>query len=251
MFCPTCGAESGDTSRFCVTCGNVLPVPAAATIDAQGVPGSGPDSSGLAMPIASSGTAIPSYPGTPAYPLSSSGTPAQGEASNFGQPPPQWSPGNAIPGSPLAPFGAPLAGWWQRVGSLLLDILILDVPYVIIAGIISATTRSINANGVHQSNGVASRVLVGVFFIVQAIYFSYLNGVGRGQTPGNRATNIAVRDINTGEPIGAGRGFLRWFVRILLYILVIPGVINDLLPLWSARRQTIADKAANSVMIRV
>ena len=184
MFCPTCGAESGDTSRFCVTCGNVLPVPAAATIDAQGVPGSGPDSSGLAMPVASSGTAIPPYPGTPTYPPSSSGAPAQGEASNFGQPPPQWSPGNAIPGSPLAPFGAPLAGWWQRVGSLLLDILILDVPYVIIAGIISATTvvdrhqaiarrTSQFAISTPESQSAQGAVFFGGLFAYSFIFSSY------------------------------------------------------------------------------
>jgi hypothetical protein len=40
-------------------------------------------------------------------------------------------------------------------------------------------------------------------------------------------------------------------MRILLYIFVIPGVVSDLMPLWTARRQTLADKAARSVIIRL
>jgi uncharacterized RDD family membrane protein YckC len=155
-----------------------------------------------------------------------------------------------MPAVSLAPFGAPLAGWWQRVGSLLLDILILDVPYFVLIGIVSAATRT-TVDGVSRGNGAATAVLTIAFFLGQGVYFTLLNGTGRGQTPGNKAPGIAVRDIRTGEPIGPGRAFLRWFVRLLLYIVLIPGIINDLMPLWSASRQTIADKAANSVMIRV
>jgi uncharacterized RDD family membrane protein YckC len=151
----------------------------------------------------------------------------------------------------LAPFGAPLAGWWQRVGSQLLDSLILVIPSLIVFGIVGAATKTTDVYGVsHYNAGVRAGSWIALL-VIQALYFTLFNGVGRGQTPGNRAPGIAVCDVNTGEPIGAGRGFLRWFVRILLYIVVIPGIVNDLLPLWSARRQTIADKAANSVMIRV
>lgn len=256
MFCPTCGAQSADTSHFCVTCGNVLPSPPQPTDASPQISSTPRFDLDPSRPASSSpetthlDSGLPRYPSTPTggyLPPPPNSFP--GGPSYYGEQP-QWSPGNAIPGTPLAPFGAPLAGWWQRVGSLFLDILILDIPYLILAVIVSVATRT-TTNGVRQTNGTASRILFVVFLIVQASYFSYLNGVGRGQTLGNRAMNIAVRDINTGEPIGAGRGFLRWFVRILLYVLFLPGIINDLLPLWSARRQTIADKAANSVMIRV
>ncbi len=45
-------------------------------------------------------------------------------------------------------------------------------------------------------------------------------------------------------------GFLHWLVRSLLWLVIIPGVVSDLVPLWSRHRQTIADKVANSVIIR-
>ncbi len=107
----------------------------------------------------------------------------------------------------------------------------------------TVTTKSLGAGGVG---------LFVVFVIVQALYFACFNGQGTGQTVGNRAPGIAVRDADTGEPIGIGRGLLRWFIRALLYAaLVLPGLLNDLFPLWDQRRQTIADKAARSVVIRL
>jgi uncharacterized RDD family membrane protein YckC len=90
---------------------------------------------------------------------------------------------------------------------------------------------------------------------------------GPGQTPGNRAVGIAVRDATTGSAIGIARSLVRSLVRTLLYatlvipavlkvpvpalILWIPGLTNDLFPLWDARRQTLADKVARSVVIKV
>jgi uncharacterized RDD family membrane protein YckC len=99
------------------------------------------------------------------------------------------------------------------------------------------------------------------------LYFVLFNGLGTGQTLGNRAAGIAVRDATTGSAIGITRSFARSLVRTLLYaallipafvkvpvstlILWIPGLTNDLFPLWDARRQTLADKVARSVMIKV
>ena len=254
MFCPTCGTHSEDSSRFCPMCGNPLPRDVAHrglsdqrpddTIDDSS---SNPARDEAESTTPASGSPHPDYAGAPPT------TDRQFQVRTWPavQDQPRWSPGIAVPAAPLAPFGAPLANWWHRVGALLIDILVLDIPYVIIAFIVVASTRTLGANGLYQSNAWASRILFLIFLVLQAMYFAYLNGLGRGQTIGNRASNIAVRDVNTGEPIGLKRGFLRWFVRLLLYILFIPGIVNDLLPLWTAKRQTIADKAANSVMIRV
>jgi uncharacterized RDD family membrane protein YckC len=155
-----------------------------------------------------------------------------------------------IAGVRLSSFGAPLAGWWQRVGSLILDILVLDIPYFLLFAIVRAATRT-TVEGVQHVNGAVTAVMTALFLIAQGVYFTYLNGTRAGQTPGNRAPGIAVRDASTGGPIGLRRGLLRWFVRLLLYVLLIPGLVNDLMPLWTSRRQTIADKVAKSVVIRV
>jgi len=259
MFCPACGAASDDRARFCATCGRALPVlepePSAdpAGISSQESP---PPSSVEVPPVASNDAAS-----TP--PLGSAPSPFEPYPTT---PPPSFStpPGYGVPTwaptskGPLASFGAPLASWWQRVGSMLLDGLILFVPWLILSSISSSlfgtntTVRIGNTHEAVRSSGVAGLVLLLFYIVVQALYFACFNGQGTGQTVGNRAPGIAVRDAETGEPIGIGRGLVRWLVRIALYgALFLPGLLNDLFPLWDKRRQTIADKAARSVVIRL
>ncbi len=173
--------------------------------------------------------------------------------------PPPWANVQAAYGEPLAPFGAPLARWWQRVGAMLLDVLVIGVPIFVVDAILNAAfghPHLVTVGGtirtVKTLTGSAQITIDVISSLAGALYFSILNGTGRGQTFGNRAPGIAVRDVETGAPIGFWRGVLRWFVRSILYVaLVIPGVVNDLFPLWDSRRQTLADKAARSVMIRV
>lgn len=169
-------------------------------------------------------------------------------------PAPSWAPPSAgqsstdvggAPGAPLSSFGAPLASWWQRLGSMLLDALLFAVLWAVALGILRGIYGA-------REPGSIPLVLWLVFVVFGALYFGILNGRGNGQTPGNLASGIAVRDQETGEPIGVNRGMLRWFVRFVLYVaLFIPGVVNDLFPLWDRKRQTIADKAARSVVIKV
>jgi uncharacterized RDD family membrane protein YckC len=162
-----------------------------------------------------------------------------------------------MPGTPLAPFGAPLATWWQRVGSMLLDGLVVGIPLILLDIILSrnfGTWHYAVVNGVYeQVRSLQGGALLGTWLVNLAIpgcYFSFLNGRG-GQTPGNHGPGIAVRDVDTGRTIGLGRGVLRWFIRTILYAaLFLPGLLNDLFPLWDSRRQSIADKAARSVVIR-
>ncbi len=160
---------------------------------------------------------------------------------------------------PSAPFGASLAGWWQRVGAFVLDWLVLGVPWFIITFAITDAfgrpERILLSNGTHTTTKTIGGwiwLLYGVTAVISAIYFAYFNGTRSGQTPGNRAPGIAVRDIDTGAPIGWRRGLVRFGVRFVLYLLfVVPGLFNDLFPLWDPRRQTLADKVAHSVMVRL
>jgi uncharacterized RDD family membrane protein YckC len=142
---------------------------------------------------------------------------------------------------------------------MVLDGLIVGVPLLILNAILNAAFGTEHlvkiGNGFafeHTITGAAHVVLLIVMGLIEGLYFSLMNGIGPGQTVGNRAPGIAVRDAVTGQPIGFGRAVLRWFIRFILYTaLIVPGLVNDLFPLWDSRRQTIADKAARSVVIRV
>jgi uncharacterized RDD family membrane protein YckC len=141
---------------------------------------------------------------------------------------------------------------------MLLDSLLIGIPWLILNGIVTSafgTIRTVHVGSrsvTAKSLGSGGLILLLVLILVEALYFACFNGQGTGQTVGNRALGIGVRDADSGEPIGLGRGLLRWFVRALLYAaLVVPGVVSDLFPLWDPRRQTIADKAARSVVVRL
>jgi uncharacterized RDD family membrane protein YckC len=143
---------------------------------------------------------------------------------------------------------------------MLLDSLILGVPILIVNAILNAAFGTEHLvklpNGTFTTadtvQGAAHVVILIGFAAIGGLYFAALNGTQGGQTVGNRAPGIAVRDAVTGDAIGFTRGALRWFVRFVLYsALVLPGLLNDLFPLWDSRRQTIADKAARSVVIRL
>ena len=188
---------------------------------------------------------------------------------SFGAPPaystyppsaPPWQNVAPVAGVQLTSFGAPLARWWQRVGSMVLDTLIVAVPLAIVSAILNAsfgterTVKLLNGTYANQRTiqGPAHVVILIATAAIVGLYFSVLNGRYNGQTIGNRAPGIAVRDATTGDVIGFKRGLLRWFVRSVLYLaLVLPGLLNDLFPLWDNRNQTIADKAARSVVIRL
>jgi len=259
VFCPACGTKAAVGDRFCHHCGKPLPTDVAQPTSSAWTTESPP-------PVPQYGAPTPPaaphgwYP--PAPPAGPNPPPVYGAYPPYGAYRGQaaaW-PGYATgPTVPLAPFGAPLARWWQRVGSMLLDGVIVGIPIGVLSVVF--TTVFGTSHVVKTSIGsVTSRALPGggeaamwiAFLALQGIYFAVLNGTGSGQTLGNRAPRIAVRDMNTGAAIGPRRGIVRWLIRAVLYVaLVVPGLLNDLWPLWDGRRQSIADKVAHSVVIRL
>lgn len=155
----------------------------------------------------------------------------------------QW-PGYGVtmaPPRPTTSYGAPLADWWARVGAMVLDSVILLVPGFSIAAVI----------GLFGSGPGAASLQFVVLVVMGGAYFTVLNGTGRGQTVGNIAASVAVRDVAEDTVVGVGRSMLRWFVRLALYVFVLPGLLSDLWPLWDDRRQTLADKVARTVVVAV
>lgn len=243
MFCPSCGAKAVDGDRFCQACGKQLPeIVTAATGDEVA-----PTRSPFEVP----GGGFEPYPTSP---------PTIGTAGYYGKSvstSTQWQDNSVQSGAQLSAFGAPLAGWWQRVGSVILDALVVGVPLGIVDAILTSRFGKLHeianpTRTVRTMQGGAHVATVVGLIVVVGLYFAILNGTGTGQTIGNRAPGIGVRDAESGEVIGFKRGILRWFIRFVLYAaLLLPGLLNDLYPLWDRRNQTIADKAARSVVIRL
>jgi uncharacterized RDD family membrane protein YckC len=160
-----------------------------------------------------------------------------------------------VPG-PTDRFGRPLAGWWQRFGAIFIDGLILGIPKAIIAAAV------VGSSGAYTAHIGAGLVVVGIIFaIIDIVYFALLNGSQRGQTVGQMALGITVRDAETGGPIDPQRAGLRILVLIpgiLLDWLPIIGliagiytIVAGLSPLWDSNRQGFHDKSARTQVIRV
>jgi uncharacterized RDD family membrane protein YckC len=147
--------------------------------------------------------------------------------------------------------GQPLATWSQRVFAFLIDTLLIWVPGGILLGVIYSVTGTPiqNPNGsthtVHPNFGIA----VTVVFVIQLLYFATLDG--SSQTVGKRLVGIAVRSLESGQPVGFGRALVRWLIFGILWdLLFIPGFLNGLSPLWDRRNQAWHDHAVGSIVIK-
>jgi uncharacterized RDD family membrane protein YckC len=131
--------------------------------------------------------------------------------------------------------------------------VLCGLPFFVALAIAGAVEARNQPTVVHPNQGeLPSVVVAGIFggwFLVEAIYFTVLSGRIKGQTLGNLALGIAVRDGKSESTIGLVRGFLRFFVRVVFAACLIPGLLNDLMPLWTKRHQSLADKIVRSVVV--
>ena len=92
---------------------------------------------------------------------------------------------------------------------------------------------------------------IGVGFVVSLGYFAFLDGGPSGQTIGKRAMGIAVRDIDTGGPVGAARALLRRFFFFATYFGLILFLLNAVSPLWDARLRAWHHKIARTCVVSI
>ncbi len=155
-------------------------------------------------------------------------------------PPPQggWQqPGGYPAPPPIGSWSGPgvggqLAGWWYRVGATIIDGVVLAIPDFVIRAAVP------NAGGYLLS------------LAVSAAYITIMLAK-RGQTVGNIAVGTRVVYAQTGGPVTYGRALGRWAAEAaMVALLFIPWIVDILWPLWDARKQTLHDKIANTVVLR-
>lgn len=166
-------------------------------------------------------------------------------------PPP---PGPAIRDLPPQAY----TSWFTRVGAYLIDIL----PFVVILGVgwlvlqnsvDSACLTDITQYDVDQICSIGystvgitvmwGAVLVGLVYLVWN--YGYRQGVG-GSSIGKSVLKFKVVSENTGEPIGFGMSVLRQISHV---VDAVPFYLGYLFPLWTAKRQTLADKVMATVCL--
>jgi len=150
-----------------------------------------------------------------------------------------------------------LAPWWKRVLAFLIDGMILAVAGFLVLAVIAAAAKS-TSNSSSTSNqpltpgeaAIGFSVLFLLLMIPFVLYFGIMNGSKRGQTLGKMALSVVVRDARSGGPIGFWRGVGRYAITVGFFVLlVVPYLIDNLAPLWDARRQAWHDKVVRSVVV--
>lgn len=162
-------------------------------------------------------------------------------------------------GQPVDSQGRVLAHWWKRVVALLIDGVILWVVNFILSLVLggalnfaSEPTFNPETGQIEGGSGFFVGLILGnlILLLVGVAYYVFFNGGEKGQTPGKMVMKIQVRDEATGGPAGYGKAALRYIVGAVLFLLCfIPGVVDMLFPLWDPKRQTLHDKAANTLVI--
>jgi uncharacterized RDD family membrane protein YckC len=158
--------------------------------------------------------------------------------------------------------GRPLAEWWQRLVAILIDGFIIGVVYRILIGIVVGSSF-----GSHSFTAFGFKLwIVGLIVGVGGIaYFALLEGSPRGQSLGQMALGIAVRDAQSGGPIVSQRAGIRmvilypWLVLIwipfvgplLALIADVWSLVCGLSPLWNDRRQGFHDISQRTLVVKV
>lgn len=202
----------------------------------------------------------------PAYGGGSYSAPPQNQYGNSPYGAPQGG-GNLPPGGAVGPLSM-----GNRVIAFIIDGVILNIisliAFIILFTGVIGSASAVDCNYTYDSNGIptdyscdnaggaSAGIIITVlimFAIVIAAFVYYIITLGKtGQTPGKKIMGVKVVDNDSGQPIGAGRAFLRYLVQYLSNIVCYAG-------LWSAwldgppegRYRGWHDKAVNSVVISV
>ena len=147
-------------------------------------------------------------------------------------------------------LGAPvLASWWRRVGATFADNLILIIPTLLVASIFEGL------GGVY-TGAVAGLMLQGFYMVWQISSRS-------GQTVGNRVAASKVVDALTGSRVTLTQAVKRWgFVAVYSsleftgtkgasVVVSLFALVDVLWPLFDARKQTLHDKFAGTLVVRL
>jgi uncharacterized RDD family membrane protein YckC len=152
-------------------------------------------------------------------------------------------PEAVLPGVPEAPQ---FASWGRRAAAGLLDFGLLAALFAAVT-VWSVTTED-PATGEISDN--AALAVFFVFFVFPVLYGWLM--IGRwGQTLGKMAVGEKVVRSEGERRVGYARALGRLASVSLLSLFVLPLLLAFLWPLWDRRKQTLYDKMADTVVVRV
>lgn len=139
------------------------------------------------------------------------------------------------------------ASYGKRVLALIIDWLVAVVPsmFFLILGIILLFSDNL------WGLGLLLVIIGGFAWLVIGLWNKVFREGKTGQSVGKSQMNIALVDAETGNPLGAGRCFLREFLAGVINSVTfgIFAIIDYLWPLWDPKRQRLMDKIITSQVV--
>ncbi|MCX6512860.1 MAG: RDD family protein [Actinobacteria bacterium] len=231
-----------DDHKFGLSPEDDLPIEAAPTPPPPAEAAASAESPTPTVPLAA---APPAAPVAAAAPMEPTPTPPA---------PPIWQ---GSPQAPMAPAPVDISGvgtlatYGQRLGGLLLDVLIMTVLFFIIF-IVAMVIGGLFTSG--PTSNILSGVATG-FFVVLLLGvrggYPIIFLVKRGQTPGMKIVKIHCVTLD-GHAITWGRSIGRTASQLLLSLIPfgLGNIIDLLSPLWDVKRQTLHDKMAGTLVVQ-
>ena len=146
--------------------------------------------------------------------------------------------------------GAPLVGFWIRLGASIIDSILLSVPSNVLYGLADVGRGGFTVSSDLSVLGATSGAFWLIWFLNIAIgfaYYGYLEGTS-GQTLGKRICGITVVDGDSLQPgIGVLRGMGRHLASFLSQLICLLGY---LWMLWDPQKQTWHDKMARTKVVK-
>ncbi len=139
------------------------------------------------------------------------------------------------------------ASWGQRFGAWVLDWLLIIAVFTAVALALGAATGTLDEEG---SEGLG--LVLGLLLVPSwPLYFALFHAGARGQTPGKRLAQIAVRSQDLGR-LSFGRSLGRAYLILALsaFTFYVGTILDVLWPLWDDRHQALHDKAVGSIVVR-
>ena len=133
-------------------------------------------------------------------------------------------------------------GFWIRFAAYLVDVVVMLIPSLFISFLLHSVIPAAN----DQERSFVN--LVGDFFVI-LVWWVYTAGFLSSPwqaTPGKRICGLKVIDCDGGR-LSFGQATGRYFASLLSYLLLCIGV---LMVAWTARRQSLHDMMANTLVIK-
>jgi uncharacterized RDD family membrane protein YckC len=142
--------------------------------------------------------------------------------------------------------GAHLSGWGRRAVALLVDGLVVAAIWAVTIAWAFTTEDPVTG----EISDAAGLMVFFAVFLAGPIYEWVM--VGRwGQTLGKMALRVKVRRGEDAGRVGYARALGRVASFSLLAFFTLPILLAYLWPLWDKRNQTLYDKMANTIVVRV